>query len=229
SAGVPAITTGSLASGDTAAFTQSFNNKNVGTGKTLTPAGSVSDGNSGANYSVTLTSVNTGVITPRTLAVMAVTDSKAYDGTTNSGGVPTITSGSLAGGDTADFTQSFNNKNVGSGKTLTPSGTVSDGNGGANYTLTVTSVNTGTITGQAITTGTLATGDSASLTQAFSDKNVGTGKALTPAGSISDGNGGANYNTTFGSANTGTISARSLAITATGVNKVYVGTTSATV
>ena len=39
--------------------------KNVGTGKTLTPAGSVNDGNSGNNYTVTFVANTTGVITPR--------------------------------------------------------------------------------------------------------------------------------------------------------------------
>src|SRR6266404_7556889 len=149
--GVPTITSGSLISGDIASFTQSFNNKNVGASKTLTPAGSVNDGNSGANYSVTFTSVATGVITARAISVAAVADSKGYDGTTNSTAVPVITVGTLASGDTAAFTQSFNNKNVGTGKTLTPAGSVSDGNGGANYSVTLSSVNTGVITARAIT------------------------------------------------------------------------------
>ena len=52
-AAIPTITTGTLASGDTAAFTQTFDNANVGTAKTLTPAGVVNDGNGGANYTVT--------------------------------------------------------------------------------------------------------------------------------------------------------------------------------
>src|SRR5207247_2007856 len=116
SAAVPVITVGTLASGDTAAFTQRFNNKNIGTGKTLTPAGSISDGNSGANYSVTFSSVNTGTITGRAITVTATTDSRTYDGTSASVGVPTITSGSLISGDTANFSQTFNNKNVGTGK-----------------------------------------------------------------------------------------------------------------
>ena len=51
--------------------------------------------------------------------------------------MPTITSGSLAAGDTATFSESFDTKNVGIGKTLTPTGSVNDGNGGKNYDVTL--------------------------------------------------------------------------------------------
>src|SRR5439155_4088099 len=131
SSATPTITSGSLAAGDTGSFSQSFNSRNVGTGKTLTPVGSVNDGNGGANYTVTFNTVSNGVITARAITMTAVSNSKTYDGTTSSTGAPTITSGSLATGDTANFTQAFSNKNVGTGKTLTPSGSVNDGNGGA--------------------------------------------------------------------------------------------------
>ncbi|MDD4980575.1 MAG: YDG domain-containing protein, partial [Candidatus Omnitrophica bacterium] len=88
----------------------------------------------------------TGEITQKSLTVTAVTDTKAYDDTTSSTGVPTITSGSLASGDTATWTQTFDNKNVGTGKTLTPAGTVNDGNGGLNYNVTFVNNTTGVIT-----------------------------------------------------------------------------------
>ena len=73
----------------------------------------------------------TGVITARAITVTAATDTKGYDATTSSAAIPTITSGTLAGSDTGVFTQTFDTANVGTGKTLTPAGTVSDGNGGA--------------------------------------------------------------------------------------------------
>ena len=47
------VTSGSLARGDTTAFTESYDTAAVGNGKTLMPAGSVSDGNSGNDYAVT--------------------------------------------------------------------------------------------------------------------------------------------------------------------------------
>src|SRR5581483_11716308 len=127
-AATPTITTGSLVGGDTANFTESYASKNVGTGLTLTPAGSVSDGNGGNNYAVTFVNDTTGVITARAITVSAATNSKGYDGTTSAAATPTITTGSLVGGDSANFTESYASKNVGTGLTLTPSGSVSDGN-----------------------------------------------------------------------------------------------------
>ena len=76
------------------------------------------------------------MITAEALTVTAATNTKAYDGTTSAAAIPTITSGSLQGSDTANFTETYDTKNVGTGKTLTPSGTVNDGNGGNNYTYT---------------------------------------------------------------------------------------------
>ena len=117
-------THGALVGTDTESFTQSFDNKNKGTGKTLTPSGAVNDGNGGQNYQVTFVGVTTGTITARPLTVTAVADSKGYDGTTSSAGVPTY--GALVGTDTATVAQRFDNKNAGTNKTLTPAGVVND-------------------------------------------------------------------------------------------------------
>ena len=73
----------------------------MGTGKTLTPAGVVSDGNSGANYSYTYATVTTGVINQTNLTVTAAANTKTYDGTTSATATPTITAGSIQTGDTA--------------------------------------------------------------------------------------------------------------------------------
>ena len=89
-------------------------------------------------------------IVPKSLIVSAVTDRKVYNGTTTSTGVPVVVSG-LVGGDSADgFTQAFTSKDVlgadGSLIAVTPgSGTINDGNGGNDYTLS-TNTATGTIT-----------------------------------------------------------------------------------
>ena len=249
SSGSPSIAP-ALVGGDTSGFTQSYDTKHVGTGKTLTPSGSVNDGNSGNNYNVSFTSITTGVITARAITVTAATNTKSYDGTTSAAATPTITVGSLAAGDTANFSESYSTKHVGMGKTLTPSGSVTDGNGGNNYAVTFANDTTGVITARAITVtaatdskvydgmavsggvptitaGSLASGDTASFTQVFDSKNAGP-RTLTPAGAVSDGNGGNNYAVTYATAS-GSISTRTLAVTATGVNKVYDGTTAATV
>jgi hypothetical protein len=207
-----------LISGDTANFSQVFNDKNVGAGKTLIPTGSVNDGNTGTNYDVTFVNETNGVITALPITVTAVATTKVYDGTTNSAAIPTITP-ALAPGDTADFSESYDTRNVGVGKTLSPNGSVRDGNGGANYSVTFADDTSGVITAMPITVtaiaatkvydGTtsssgdptifpfLAVGDISNFIQTYDNKNAGTGKTLTPSGSILDGNGGTNYSVTF--------------------------------
>ncbi len=88
-------------------------------------------------------------VNPRPITVTAVTDTKVYDGTTDSLETPTITGG-IVPGDTANFTQSFDTKNTGTNKTLSPSGSVSDGNGGANYAVTFQNNTTGEIMAKGI-------------------------------------------------------------------------------
>ena len=131
--------TGRLVSGDTAAFTETFDTRNAGTGKTLTAAGSVNDGNGGNNYAVTFVTNTTGQITARAITVTAADSTKVYDGTTSAAATPTITAGSLAAGDTAAFSETFDTKNAGTGKTLTAAGSVNDGNSGNNYAVTFAS------------------------------------------------------------------------------------------
>jgi hypothetical protein len=84
----------------------------------------------------------------RAITVTAVTDTKPADGTPDSAGVPTITLGSLASGDAATWTQTFDTAAAGTNKTLTPSGTVSHGvtNVTSSYAITFVAVTTGTIT-----------------------------------------------------------------------------------
>ncbi len=96
----------------------------------------VNDGNGGANYTVTFVNNTTGEITARAITVTASSDTKGYDATNASAAIPTITAGTLAGADTGSFTQTFDTDNVGTAKTLTAAGSVTDGNGGANYAIT---------------------------------------------------------------------------------------------
>ena len=139
-----------VAAGDTAAFTETFDTRNVGTGKTLTAAGSVNDGNGGSNYAVTFVTTAAGQITARAITVTAAASTKVYDGTTSSTATPTVTAGSLATGDTPAFNETFDTKNVGSGKTLTAAGSVNDGNGDRNYAVTFAANTTGSVTVRAI-------------------------------------------------------------------------------
>src|SRR5207244_5206399 len=106
---------------------------------------SVTDGNGGANYAVTFVNDTTGAINTRAITVTAATNTKTYDGTTSAAATPTITSGALQGTDTNGFTEAYANRNAGTGKTLVPSGSVTDGNGGANYAATFVNNTTGVI------------------------------------------------------------------------------------
>jgi len=63
-----------------------------------------------------------------------------------------------------------------------------------------------------ITSGAMAAGDSATLSQAFDTADVGTGKTLIPAIAISDGNGGNNYAVTTVNDTSGVILPRAIAI-----------------
>jgi|GEM_PF-3033559 len=238
-AATPTITVGSLAAGDSATWSETYADKNASVGKTLTPAGSVTDGNGGANYTVTFVNDATGVINARAITVTATANTKGYDGTTSAAATGSITVGSLVAGDSATWTEVYTNKNAGAGnKTLTAAGdAVTDGNGGNNYAVTFVDNATGTITPAAITVtaaantktydggtsagatptvtvGSIMAGDTANFTETYSDKNAGAGKTLTPAGSVTDGNGGNNYSFTFANSNAGVINQAHLTVTA---------------
>ena len=107
----------------------------IGTGYTLSASSSP------ALTGATSTAFN---ITAKPIMVTAVTNTKTYDGTITSAGTPTV-SPPLAFSDTAAFTQTFDTRNFGTGKTLTPAGVVTDGNTGLNYSYSYTTVSTGVI------------------------------------------------------------------------------------
>ena len=96
-----------------------------------------------SNYNVT---VNQGTLTinKAALTLSAAADTKVYDGTTASS--QTVGASGLQGTDTVAATQVFNSSNVlGANATNVSGYTISDQNGGNNYTVTL-NTNTGTIT-----------------------------------------------------------------------------------
>ena len=242
---------GLLGSDSIAGDVEAFTSKNVaGTnGSTLTvaPGYVISDGNGGKNYAVTV-NTSTGTITPATLTLAAVTDTKTYDATTNATGV-TLNVVGLQGSDTVTgLTESFGSRNVmgANGSTLSVNSgyTINDGNGGNNYTV-ATNTATGTITPAALTLSaatdsktydgnTSATGTTVgisglqgsdtvtSLTESFASKNVmgmnGSTLSVNSGYTLNDGNGGNNYTVTTDTA-TGTISPAPLTITADSASK----------
>jgi hypothetical protein len=121
-----------------------FDTRDVGTEKAITYASTFLDG----AYDLFATAeAPAGIyqsradITPSPLSVNAVTDERLYNGTTSSVGVPTVTG--LQTGDTLDgsLTQAFASKDVlgEDASTLVANGSysVSDGNGGNNYSVSV--------------------------------------------------------------------------------------------
>jgi hypothetical protein len=182
-------------------------------------------------------------------------NNKIYDGTTAATIATRALSGALAGDDVSlsGGTASFASKSAGAAKTVTATGLTLSGTAAGNYQLASTSAtSSANITARSLTvsaTGidkaydgtTSATvtlsdnrvaGDSltTSYTSAsFADKNIGTAKAVAVSGISISGIDAANYSANTTASTTANITARSLNITATGANKVYDGTTNATV
>src|SRR5262249_20054599 len=163
--------------------------KHAGTGKTLTAAGSVNDGNSGNDYAVTLATSTTGEIDARAITVTALTNTKTYDGAASALAAASITSGGLAGNDTGTFTETYDTAAAGTGKTLTPAGTVADSgsaNVTADYNITFAPVNTGVInsalTQTALTSSPNPSGTGQAVILTATVTNT-SGTAVTPTGS----------------------------------------------
>ena len=229
-----------------------FDTKNVGTNKLITYDSTFAN----ATYDLFApfgtapgTYTTRADILVRPLTVSAVTDSRVYNGTTSSVGVPT--SAGLQAGDTLNgpLTQAYASKNVMGtlGSTLVATGpyTVTDGNGGNNYTVTVNTA-PGTITPATlvgsitaankvydgnntatIATRTLATpiaGDTVSYvggTALFSDKNVANGKTVTGTGLSLSGADAGNYTVNTTATTTANITPAPLTIQANNNTKVY--------
>ena len=238
--------------------TATFANKNVGTGKTVTGTGFTLGGTDAGNYELDpTTATTTADITTRSLAVTATGENKVYDGTTDA--TVTLQDDRIAGDliTLAYATATFDTKNVGTGKTVTVSGiNIGGGADAGNYQLgNSTATTTANITSKDLTpaitaanktydgttTATIATRTLTGIiapdvvtltggTATFADKSVGTNKTVTGSGFALAGADAGNYALNPNSAaTTADITTRTLVVTATGVNKVYDGTTDATV
>jgi hypothetical protein len=148
----------------------------------------------------------------------------------------------------------FANKNVGVGKAVAVSNIISTGSSAGNYKLSNSSVTAyATVTAKNITvtaagsnkvydgstsdvvtlgSNGLVSGDTVNFTASnafFSDKNVGTGKVVTVSGINLSGADAKNYsynaNTVTSGSGNANITPKTIAVTATGSNKVYDGTT----
>jgi len=233
---------------------KAFVDKHVGVDKTVNAIGLTLSGADASNYQFDGTGAGTATISVRLITITATTDTKTYDGTNASINIPTITSGALQGSDTIGFTQTYNNDNVGVGKTVTPSGIVNDGNSGNNYSYTFVIDTAGVITTKSINVtaqtdtkiydgttdssvapevDTLEAGDTIGTPpiQVYDTKDVGTSKTLTASGLVvSDGNSGLNYDIQYINDTTGVINAKNLTVSGAATDrKTYDGNVTATV
>ena len=124
-----------------------FASKNKGTSRTITVNGIAISGTDAANYTLAnTTATTTANIAARALTLTAVTNTRTYDGSTTAAATP-ISSGLQTGDSISGLTETYDTSAVGTGKTLSVSTTytISDGNSGANYTVTRNPVATGVI------------------------------------------------------------------------------------
>jgi filamentous hemagglutinin family protein len=235
--------------------TANFADKNVATGKIINVTGISVTGTDAGNYTFNTATTATADINARTLTVTAAGASKVYDGSTAA--VVTLSDNRIANDVLAinNAAANFTDKNAATGKTINITGINVTGADAANYTYNTAASTTADITRAALTLstgnvtktydgllaaagtatvtgGTLFGGDTLSGgTFAFTDKNAGSGnKTVTVGGiTVNDGNGGGNYNVSYANNSASTITARALTVGATGANKVYDGSTVATV
>ncbi|MCW3849493.1 YDG domain-containing protein [Sphingomonas sp. LB-2] len=250
------VTLNGAVSGDavgTSGSVFSFADKNAGTGRTVTVTGTVLTGADAGNYTL---SVGTGLadIFRKALTGTVTANSRTYDGTATTTG--TVTLVGVVGGDTvgtAGSVFSFADKNAGTGRTVTVTGTTLTGADAGNYTLSVgtgladilrkaltgtVTVNSktydGTTTGTGtVTLGGLVSGDSVGTTGTvftFADKNAGTGKTVTISGTTSlTGADAGNYTLTpLADTALGDILKKALTLGVTVNSRTYNGTTGAT-
>jgi hypothetical protein len=245
---VPMVTSGTIATGDTPEFTETYSTKNVGNGLTLTPSGIVSDGNSGNNYTYTFVPVSTGVIQAAALEITANSTSKTYGQTVTFAGTE-FTANGLAGSDTVT---SVTLMCAGTAATATVAGapyaivpSAAVGSGLSNYSITYTNgnlavsaaplsifANSSTKTyGQTVSfTGTEFVADGllnsdtvssvtlASAGAAATATVGGAPYAIVPSAAV--GSGLSNYNISYMNGSL-SVSAASLTITANSTSKTY--------
>jgi len=235
----------------------SYDNKNAGTGKTVSVSGVTATASNGATtvygYQVsgggTVTG-NIGTVTQRALTVSATGTNKVYDGNTSAG--VTLADNRIAGDvlTASNTAANFADKNAGIGKTVNVSGIALAGTDAGNYTVNTTAATTADITQRALTVSATGTnkvydgnvtagvtltdnrvaGDvltASNTSAAFIDKNAGTGKAVSVSGISVTGTDATNYTFNTTAATTADITQRALTVSATGTNKVYDGNATA--
>jgi hypothetical protein len=236
----------------TAGGVGAFDSRNVGSAIGYTVTNVALGGADAADYfTAGRFNATDGAITPATLTLSAVADHKVYDTTRASSGAVAVAG--LVAGDTIDgLHQVFDSKNAGArGLSVDAGWSVSDGNGGANYTVNTVAaagsiakaelvVSGVTVAGKVYdgtTAATLAGGTVTALgsdavavvagsgTGTFGDRNVGTQKAVSVGGFTLTGADAGNYEVVQPSGLAADITPKPVSLTAPTVVRVYDGTT----
>ncbi|MES1189995.1 MAG: YDG domain-containing protein [Steroidobacter sp.] len=234
-------------------YNASFLDKNAGVGKFVNVSGITLSGADAANYSVNSTAGTVATIAPRVLNVSISANDKVYDGTTSA--TASVSDDRLSS-DSLTLSYSaaaFADKNVGANKAVTINNVMLSGADAGNYSVNATASSTASITPATLTIA--ATGNNkvydgnanATVTlsdnhlgndvlsllynnASFTDKNAGVNKVINVNGVAIGGPDAGNYVVASTTVTThADITPATLAITATGVDKVYDGTTNATV
>jgi hypothetical protein len=239
----------------TVSSTGTFDDKNVANGKNVTLTNVLGGADLG-NYTITDQGTTTANITARTLTLDATGVDRVYDATTNA--TVTLSDDRIAGDVlTGSYSASFADKNVGIGKTVTVTGLSISGADASNYTLssttdtTTANITKATATLSGITAANKvydATRDAAISTAVatFAGKYAGDELTVTSTGMFNDKNAGnnktviltnvlggadlGNYLVTDQGTTTANITAKAITLSGiTASNKIYDGTTVATV
>ena len=208
---------------------------------------------SNAGYAFSFSSPGKVTVTPKAVTGTVTVNNKTYDGTTAATG--TVGLNGVVSGDAvhaAGTVFTFVDKNAGTMKTVTVTGTYLKGADAGNYTLTIPSsvvadifkkavtgtvaVDTKTYDGTAAATGSVSLSgvigsdnvNAKNVVLAFADKNAGTGKTVTVSGGRLAGLDAGNYTLVLPATALGTILKKALGATITVNTKVYDGTTAAT-
>src|SRR5262249_47784585 len=242
--GTSSLDIGTAAGNGTVAFS-GLQVSMAGTGKQLSANSSGLTSALSSSFNVNQATV-TGSITA---------NNKIYDGTAAAIIASRNLSGALAGEDVSlsGGTASFASKSVGTARTVTATGLTLSGAAAGNYQLASTSataladitprpllvsatganrVYDGTTAATVTLSDNRVAGDtlSTSYTSAtFANKNIGTAKPVAVSGISVTGTDAANYSANTSASAMADITARSLTVSAAGADKVYDGTTSATV
>lgn len=245
------------------ATTGQFADKNVADDKAVTLSGTTYAGTDVNNYTFTDQTSSTADITPKSITVSGITAAdKVYDGTTTSTvDLSGVTFNGIIAGDTlaaADTTGIFDNKNVGSSKTVMLSGTTYSGADVNNYAITDQASTTADVTPKSVTVSGLVVNDriydgttdatvdhsgvtfggmiagdnltAASTTGQFADKHVADNKAVTLSGTTYGGTDVGNYSFTGQVASNADITPKSISVSGLLANdRIYDTTTHATV